>query len=160
MGAGRVPTGRTRDGTEFPFEISLSPIETEGGLLATSIVRDITERRRAEDPIQASLREKEVPLKEVHHRVRNSVRVTSSLLKHPSAGIQDAHARDLFGESQNRIRSMALVHEMLYQSSDLSRIELTDSAPSLASLLWRSCGVDPRRLPQPFRPRGFGANRR
>jgi len=109
-------------------------------------VRDITERKKAEDRLQASLQEKEVLLREVHHRVKNNMQVISSLLNLQSRHIKDPNVLEMFRESQRRIRSMALIHERLYQSSDLSRIEFSQYLRNLATHIFHSCQVDASRV--------------
>ncbi len=118
------------------------PLRTEQGTLVMSIIRDITDRRRAEELIQASLREKEALLREIHHRVKNNLQITSSLLRLQSRQIEDPATRALFDATQDRIRSMALVHEKLYQSTNLSRIDFGEYVKTLGGLLLNSFGVD------------------
>jgi PAS domain S-box-containing protein len=109
-------------------------------------VRDITERKKAEDSLQSSLREKDVLLREVHHRVKNNMQVISSLLNLQSRHVQDPLVLEMFKESQRRIRSMALIHERLYQSSDFSHIEFAKYLRNLATHLFHSYQVDASRV--------------
>jgi PAS domain S-box-containing protein len=141
-GAGSL-TGRKRDGTEFPVEISLSPMHTEEGLLVTAAIRDISERKVVETRLRRSLLEKEVLLKEVHHRVKNNLQIVSSMLNLQLDQLSDPKALELFKESQMRVRSIALFHEKLYESKDLARVDIAEYLKGLANGLFATYGANP-----------------
>ena len=102
---------------------------------------DVTERRRAEDAVNTSLQEKEVLLKAINHRVKNNLQIISSLLSLQSRDIHDEQTLRSFRVSQDRIKAMALIHEKLYQSDDLARIDIGEYINSLADDLRSSYGL-------------------
>ena len=104
------------------------------------VIRDNTERKHVEDRLEVSLQEKEVLLKEVHHRVKNNMQVISSLVDLQAAALDDPALRGLFQDVRDRVRSMALVHEKLYQSESLARVDLAEYTRSLLTYLWRAHG--------------------
>ena len=99
------------------------------------------QRRSAQERTQAALREKEILLREIHHRVKNNLQVISSLLNLQAGRMEDPRALEMLKESQNRVRSMAMVHEQLHRSRDLSRISFREYVRNLAATLFCSYGV-------------------
>jgi PAS domain S-box-containing protein len=131
-------TGRRRDGTEFPVEISLSPMKAEHGWLVMAAVRDITERKVIEDKLRNSLREKELLLKEVHHRVKNNLQVIAGLLYLQARGSNNQEVRATLDSSQIRVKAMALIHQLLYERKDFSQVHLPEYLQRLGALLART----------------------
>ena len=107
-----------------------------------ALARDMTQTKEAEKQIQKSLAEKDMLLKEIHHRVKNNLMIISSLLNLQSGYIKDKASRDIFKESQNRARSMALIHERLYQSTDLKSIDFGEYITSLSNELFHTYVAD------------------
>jgi PAS domain S-box-containing protein len=130
---------KRRDGTEFVGEIRAALIYQNGAMCGTiGVIRDITERQRAEEQLRAALQEKEVLLKEIHHRVKNNMQVISSLLHLQAPLLQDEHDRALFKESQQRVKTMALLHEKLYRSDSLHHIDAREYITALVHDVYQS----------------------
>jgi len=102
---------------------------------------ELGERLRAEERIKTSLDEKEILLKEIHHRVKNNLQVISSLLDLQSLHVEDERAMEMFRDSQNRIESMGLIHERLYQSEDFAQIDFDEYIHELVVHLSHSYSV-------------------
>ncbi len=137
---------RTKQGEIRHVHVTAQVIEVAGNPVYHCIWRDITERKQAEEKIKVSLKEKEVLLSEIHHRVKNNMQVITSLLKLQADKIEDKKYADMLQESQNRIRSMALIHVQLYQSKDFANIDFGEYIKSLVDELFVSYGIDTNRV--------------
>ena len=138
----------TRHGEERTVLLSVDTIrDTDGKVISlVSVQRDITEWKKAEEQIKASMEEKEVLLREIHHRVRNNLQIISSLLNLQSNFIEDETVRAIFRESQNRIQSISLVHNEVHSSSNLEKIDLYGYLTSLTHHIMDSCSVNREKI--------------
>jgi two-component sensor histidine kinase len=143
-----VEVRRSSETGDQLVEVRHIPVEDEGGRVVSvlTIGRDVTERRRAEEQLRTSLREKEALLKEVHHRVKNNLQFINSLLSLQAGQIKEVVVADAFAECQNRVRAMAMVHENLYRSSDLAYVRFAGHVERLCNHLFRSYNVNPERI--------------
>lgn len=131
-----------KDGEKVLTEFSNRRIYIGDQPYMHTIARDITQRKVDENRIRNSLKEKEMLLQEIHHRVKNNMQVVSSLLSLQSRRLSDERIQAVMLDSQNRVRSMALIHEKLYQSNDFSNIDFDGYVRSLVQGLYRSLGID------------------
>lgn len=131
-----------------PVRVSAAPLRTAGGEPSgyVLVMQNIAERLAAEKQIERSLVEKEILLREVHHRVKNNLQIISSMLSLQSDRSDDAEMREVFRESEVRIRAMALVHEQLYRSGDLAHVDLAKYLSTLAQQVVRYFGRDDCRV--------------
>ncbi len=132
----------TKNGEKKPVEIISIIIEYKGEPCILSTARDITQQKLAREKLMKSLKEKEVLLKEVHHRVKNNMQVISSILSLQAKTVKNPIIRGYMEESQDRIRTMALVHENLYKTKSFSDIDFSDYIKKLTNNIFRSYGVD------------------
>ena len=137
----REIVGRRKDGSEFPAKVSLSEIEFNGGTILSLMLQDVTSQALTEERLRAALREKELLLEEVHHRVKNNLQVITSLLGLQARSIKDSATRTKFDESRYRIQAMAILHEILDESSSLAEIDFADYIQRLVAHLVRSYGA-------------------
>ncbi|MBE9205699.1 PAS domain-containing protein [Nostoc sp. LEGE 06077] len=133
-----------KDGTPFWCSATTSMFEhPEYGRVFVAVHQDITEKKQAQEQLKASLKEKEVLLKEIHHRVKNNLGIVSSLLQMQCRRTEDPQATAILRDSQNRIASIALVHEKLYRSADLANIDFAQYIPDLTTHLFDSYNITP-----------------
>ena len=138
-----------KDGERFWVKITSTPVKSDGEFeyyLANWV--DITDYKKAEQKIKATLVEREVLLKDNHHRVKNNLQIISRMLNQQSGKITDKKVLEIFRETQNRVESMALIHEKLYQSKDMTRIDFADYIQAVASHLFPQYNVDPSVIKQ------------
>ena len=109
-------------------------------------LQDITDRNKTENQLKTSLKDKDMLLREIHHRVKNNLQIISSLLNLQSRYIKDVDALDVFAESQNRVRSMAIIHEKLYNSESMSEIDFGDYLSDLTESLFYNYHINPSRI--------------
>ena len=133
---------QTRTGDLLDVELSASESDPAPGhpSCIIALLRDISERKAAAADAEASLREKEVLLKEIHHRVKNNLQIVPSLVDLQATQCVDAQAMAMLRECGNRVRSMAIIHEKLYETHDLARIAFAEYVHTLISELLRSHG--------------------
>lgn len=131
---------KNEDGRTKWIEIFLNPIYSEHNIIKeiTCLSHDITDKKVIQKQMEGSIREKEILLQEVHHRVKNNLQVISSILNLQSSYVKDDTTLNILRESQNRIKSMSFIHESLYQTKDFSHIDFGDYVLSLSRNLIHS----------------------
>ena len=126
---------KKKNGVVFPVEITANYFEHKGRKAHIAAIRDITDRKIIEEQIQASLKEKELLLSEIHHRVKNNLEIISSLFNLSSINCENQEIKDLLFSSKTRIHSMAMIHSQLYQSERFDRIDMTKHVSDLVNHL-------------------------
>ena len=136
-------TYTTKGGDKVTFESRYAPIITKGKVFAISVTSlNITERKRKEDQLQKTLKEKKLLLNEIHHRVKNNLAIVSSLLQLEELKTDNNEIKDILISSQNRIKSTALVHQFLYQNDSIANIQFKEYVTEFISQIERSLLID------------------
>ena len=134
--------GLRKDGSKFPLELSINSWRIRGDVFFICVALDITERKKADDKIRAALKEKELLLREIRHRVKNNLNLIYSLLNLQSRYIKDRKALMMFIESRNRVRSIALINDDLHLLKGQERVDFANYIRNLVARLFHSYGVD------------------
>jgi len=137
----REITVKRKNGSEFPVEISFSSVKIGGEWKAIGIIRDVTERKIYEEHIKKALQEKELLLKEIHHRVKNNMQVIVSLLNLEKRRKKKGDTDKWLLDTQNRIKSMEIVHQKLYQTDNFATIDLHDIIRDLVDSVYHAFGA-------------------
>ncbi|MCD6016950.1 MAG: hypothetical protein K0S53_71 [Bacteroidetes bacterium] len=137
-----------RNGTKIIRQMLLYPIKDINNKVVeiSGIGFDITENKRNEEKITQSLKEKDILLKEVHHRVKNNMQVISSILNLQSSYVKDNYALNLLKECQNRIKSMAFIHESLYQTKNFESVNFSEYVTTLAKNLVHTYSINTKKI--------------
>lgn len=142
-----LPILVNQKGENHWVESQFIPIKKNGDISSVLLIAtDITKKKRATDQLRSSIEEKEILLKEIHHRVKNNMQIISSLLNLQTQYIDDEGAADILKESQNRVKSMAMLHEKLYQSKNFTHIKFEDYVKSLVSDLFFTYSTSPDKV--------------
>ena len=136
-----VTRNRRKDGSTYDIYLSIQLHESREGARFVSIGLDFSEQRLLNERLRRSLVERETLLREIHHRTKNNLQVVSSLLSLEASNLTDASVRAALDDMENRIGAMALAHEMLYESDNLSRIDLGPYLKAIISLAFQSRSV-------------------
>ncbi|GIV90570.1 MAG: histidine kinase [Chloroflexus sp.] len=129
------------DGSQRPAQISLRALKDETEAHMCAVVTDLSGPQAVAAQLRAALAEKELLLREVHHRVKNNLQIVSSLLRLQAENISDERVSAAVQDSQNRIRALALVHEQLYRSESLAHIDIGEYLQNIATSVWRSLSM-------------------
>lgn len=134
------------DGRIVDVEVVSVPTSYRGGPAILAVGRDVTESRRSEAQLKASLAEKEVLLREIHHRVKNNLQVISSLMRLQARYAGAKSPEEIFSETQERLLSMALIHEKLYNAQDMAKIDFESYMHTLVQHIFHSAGGSENRI--------------